>query len=386
MKVLQMIDVLGFGGAQKVVETFTREATSRGLNTTIVSLKEDFCLDGSDSVSPSVIKGQMTCQLEQAGGKVEVIPARKLLDTRRMQYLVNYIRQERFDVVQTHLTYANILGVYAGKRAGVPVIATLHSISMERALYHPIRETLETIALRYGAQRVVAVGHAVAQAHQRRLGKKKVLVVPNAVPTIELLSETERTRLRKELIGRAESPVLIAVGRLVEPKAYTDLIHAFSILCPAYPDAVLLIVGDGDQRSILEQMIRQKNLEKRVFLLGARGDVPRLLAASDIYVLSSHWEGLPMAVLEAMMAGLPVVATAVGDVPYVVNHSAGILVPPRVPEQLAEAMVAFLSDPIRRRITGVAAREHARQHFGISPWFNRLMEVFQTANYREQNA
>jgi glycosyltransferase involved in cell wall biosynthesis len=100
-------------------------------------------------------------------------------------------------------------------------------------------------------------------------------------------------------------------------------------------------------------------------------------------VISSHWEGLPMAVLEAMMAGLPVVATAVGDLPRVVNHDTGVLVPAGNPARLAEAISCFLTDPIRRRIAGVAAREHAMQNYSINAWFDRLLEVFLAASQRK---
>ncbi|MBU1660371.1 MAG: glycosyltransferase, partial [Chloroflexi bacterium] len=152
--------------------------------------------------------------------------------------------------------------------------------------------------------------------------------------------------------------------------------QAFAALHQKIPAAYLIIVGGGTLYDQLSEQVAALKLEKHTQLLGARTDVPRLLAASDIYVNASHREGLPLAILEAMSAGLPVVATGVGGVPELVGGR-GILVPPRRPEAFTAALVSLLNDPARQRSLGMAARAHVNHHYAPSPWFEQILAVYQ---------
>ena len=120
-------------------------------------------------------------------------------------------------------------------------------------------------------------------------------------------------------------------------------------------------------------------LDHSICCLGVRSDVPQLLAASDIFVSSSHWEGLPVAILEAMMAGLPIVATAVGDIPKVVTPEAGIIVPPQQPDCLAEALNDLISRPDKARAMGAAASTRATQEYSLDTWMKRHVAVYEEA-------
>ena len=129
----------------------------------------------------------------------------------------------------------------------------------------------------------------------------------------------------------------------------------------------LWLVGDGPLRPAVEKAIVKMGLERKVLFLGIRDDVPKLLAASDLFVLSSDYEGVPLAVLEAMAAGKPVVATAVGGVPELIEDGkTGILVPPRNPETLAKGILRLVKDADLRQRMGKAARERAQERFDIS--------------------
>ena len=114
----------------------------------------------------------------------------------------------------------------------------------------------------------------------------------------------------------------------------------------------------------------------RVILLGVRNDVPRLLAAGDIFVSASHWEGLPVAVLEAMAVGLPVVATSVGDVPDVVVPGTGLIVPPHQPAALATTIRTLLDDPEQGRQLGMAGRAHVVRNYAIEAWADKLLKLY----------
>jgi glycosyltransferase involved in cell wall biosynthesis len=133
--------------------------------------------------------------------------------------------------------------------------------------------------------------------------------------------------------------------------------------------------NDG-YRNILEQKIKDLQLSDHVGLLGWRTDVPSLLLASDMFVLASHWEGLPIAVLEAMNAGLPIVATDVGDNAWAIDAT-GMIVPPRQPGELAAAIEKLLDDPVRSRALGQAARTRIEKSFNPSVWFDEIISVYQ---------
>jgi glycosyltransferase involved in cell wall biosynthesis len=135
-------------------------------------------------------------------------------------------------------------------------------------------------------------------------------------------------------------------------------------------------VGRGEQRNAIEAAIARLGLGDRVQLLGLRRDVPRLLAASDVFASAAAWEGMPVAVLEAMAAGLPIVATAVGDVPRVVDESCGTLVPPGRPDQLGAALDRVLADSGLRIRQGEAGRRRVARHFGAHAWSSRLIELY----------
>jgi glycosyltransferase involved in cell wall biosynthesis len=209
------------------------------------------------------------------------------------------------------------------------------------------------------------------------LAGKDIRVVPNSVELPPRVSSEERRAIRTELAGNPDDPLVITVGRLTPQKGYKDLLAAFSRVARDFPHTRLLIVGQGRLHAELQRRIAELGLEQQVQMLGLRTDVPHLLAASDIYVNSSLWEGLSEAMLEAMAAGLPVVATAVGDAPWVVVDGAGCLAPPGQPERLAEALSELLADPERRHRFGAAARQYALCNHDPSAWAGRILDIYE---------
>jgi glycosyltransferase involved in cell wall biosynthesis len=193
---------------------------------------------------------------------------------------------------------------------------------------------------------------------------------------MEPLDPTERRKLRRELGVEGSTPLLISVGRLHPQKAIPDLLCALARLRDEGIDFALRLAGAGPSGALVQEEIARLRLADRVTLLGVRRDIPRLLGASDLYVSSSLWEGLPVATLEAMAAGLPVVATAVGDVPYAVTPETGTLVEPGDVEALADAVARMLRDKERRALQGAAARRRAREHFGREAWIERILAIY----------
>lgn len=358
-----IIDNLIVGGAQKLLITLAAQAQAYSLDVTIVSLSSN-----NDRM--------ILDELSRLGTKVYIFPAKHLLDIRRIFRLARFLSSQDFDLVQCHLTYANIIGTLCGRLAGLPVVNTLHSIADVLQEFHPMIGSLETWAMRHWANRIVAVGHTIRNSFQSRLRGRSIEVVPNAVSIPIIITPAQRVKLRKEVAGDPAKTILISVGRFAPAKGYEDLVLAFSMLVTSYPDIVLLLVGDGPLFGEIHNLVSKSGLEKNVFLLGKRNDVPSLLAASDLYVSSSHWEGLPLAILEAMMAGLPIVATGVGDIPSVVTADIGLVVPPHQPESIAEAIAKLLDEPARLRQMGAAGRALAVEQYSPQAWMERLLNLY----------
>ena len=175
--------------------------------------------------------------------------------------------------------------------------------------------------------------------------------------------EGARERLRAELGLRPEEVVAITVANFRAEKAYPDLLRAARLAFDATPDLRLLIVGQGPQRELIEKMHDELGLGDRCTVLGYRADVMELLAASDFFVIASHFEGFPIALMEAMAMGLPAVGTRVGGVPEAIEHGReGILVDPGCVEELAAALVTMAEGHGERRAMALRAREKGRRY------------------------
>jgi glycosyltransferase involved in cell wall biosynthesis len=365
MRVAQIIDSLHFGGAQKMQVMLAQAVREHDVDLTVMSLrkktKDTNTLD----------------ELQSLGARVIFYSSEGVLNPKRIWHMARFLRREGIDVVHTHLTYANIVGTLAGRLAGIPVIASLRNSRLEKRFYHPVRYRLETWLLRHWADQVMAVGYATAQAHQERLCSKPIEAVPSAMTLIPPLPEAERAALRTEITGDPSRPLLLAVGRLTYQKGYGYLLTAFADLHQKHPEAALAIAGDGKLYDELMAQIKTLGLEGHAVLLGGRNDVPRLLAASDIFVLSSLWEGLPVAVLEAMAAGVPVVATSVSDTPRVVVDGTGLLVPSQDPGQLSQALCSLLDNPALRQSLGMAAQAHIIQNHNPAVWVKQILAMYE---------
>lgn len=364
MRIAQVIDSMGLGGAQKLLVTFAETINPQEVELTIVELN-----DTGDIHAP------FNEQLRQMGVRVVQFPARGILNPLRMGRLWQFFRRERFDVIHTHLTYANFLGVVIGRLAGIPAVSSLHNV--QRHAHFFVRDNLEDFALRHVAQRVIAIGHIVAEVNQPLYPTVPLDIIPNAVSPVPPLTAEERHAKRLELgDGDATRPLLLAVGRLTPQKSYPDMIEAMRLVHQQHPEAYLLIAGGGKQEDNMAEQITAAGLTNVVKMLGRRGDVPALMVASDIFVSSSLWEGLPISLLEAMSARLPVVSTAVGDVPQVVIENTGLMTPAGDTAALAQALLRLLDNPTERHAMGQAAYNHVMSTYGPELWTERLLTLY----------
>lgn len=362
MKIVQMIDTLHVGGAQKMQVFLARSLRPLGITLTLINLSRH--ADAS-----------LVAQLEAEDVRIVSFPFPRLFSPVIFLRLIFFLRAEKFDLIHAYLTYSNIIASIAGRISGIPVIASLRS-SGYRQHKNALRERFENFCLQHLADRVLANGNSVGEFARSRSGKTPVDVIVNAVNMVPPLSEEERNILRGELVGNARRPLILSVGRLTKPKGFFDLLDAFKLIHSIHSNAALVIAGSGLLLNDLTSRVNELGLDQDVFLLGLRNDIPRLLAAADIYVNSSHREGTPVSVLEAMSAGLAVVATSVGENPFLLDQSTGRLVPPGRPDELADAVIKLLESPQTRIELGQSARAQAQKKYGQAGWRRNVLELY----------
>ena len=289
--------------------------------------------------------------------------------------LVRLLRLERVDVLHAHKFGSNVWGTVLGRLAGVPVV-----VAHEQTWSYdgePLRRFLDRHVVARLADVFVAVSHEDARrmVSVEGIDPSLVRVVPNAIPAPRPGSPE---RLRSHLGIPDDAPVVGVVGLLRAQKALEVLVDAAALMRDRVPGLRVLIAGDGPERARLEALVRARGLESVVSLLGVRSDVPDVLAALDVAVLTSDFEGTPLAVLEYMAAGKAIVATRVGGVPELLDEGEhGLLVPPRDPAALAEAVELLLADPVRRHALGRAARERQRREFDLNATVRGLEALYE---------
>ena len=371
LHVVQIIDSLGAGGAEQLIVTFAEVAKAKDLKVTVISLMDDAKYRPDSS---------HTAQLKALGVNVYSIETHKLYELRPIFRLLKIFRQEKFDVVQTHLSHGDILGAFVGWLTGTPVVATLHTPNPRRIGHYLIRQYIWYFALRHLSRRVIAVGRVVENIYQDILGASKIDLVLNAVKIEQPLLPLDREALRREVLsGDSNRPFILCVGRLVDGKGLFELITAFARVLEKHSGAMLVFAGDGELRQSLEAEVNTLGLVNSVRFLGMRDDIPRLLGAADIYVSASFWEGMSIALLEAMAAGLPIVATAVGEAPYLLAEDRGVLIPPKDISAIENGLCQVLDNPSCASAMGLAARKYAIDYCSPDIWLESLMEIYSKA-------
>lgn len=362
MRIFMLSTSMGMGGADQQIILLARAMLARGHQVRIVSLAP---------------LGQMGLEARHEGIPVESLELRRAAgDVPRLLRLIRMIRAWRPDVLHSHMVHANLLARLVRRPARVPaLVSTVHSINdgggLRMMAYRLTNGLVDrhTIISQLAAERYVAIG---------AIPRVRLQVIPNTVDTERFRRSPEaRVALRREL-GMDREFVWLAVGRFEEAKDCPTMIAAFSRLSGERPASRLLLVGKGSLQGQVEAQIGAAGLAERVRLLGVRRDVPALMSAADGYLLSSAWEGMPVVLLEAAAAELPVVATRVGGVPEVVEDGVtGFLVPPGDAEGLARAMAAVEGlGPEARNALGAQGRALVEQRYGSGAVMDRWERLY----------
>lgn len=290
--------------------------------------------------------------------------------------LAREFRRYRIHIAHTHSWATVMEGIIGARLARVPIIihgehgtmkteTKLH-IQIQRALWH-------------STDQMLAVSNVLRENLQRQFNfpKEKIRVIANGVDLSRFALTRQSDDYKTRLGLPANALVFGAIGRVVPVKAYPTLLQAAKLIFDEIPMAHLVMVGDGPQLEALVQLAEEYQIAARVHFLGARKDVPEILRAFDVFVLSSESEGMSNTILEAMASARPVVATAVGGNPeLVVDRETGLLVPPHDPPAMAAAIMKLLRDTELCRQMGWLGRQRVEEKFSLEVMVQNYANIY----------
>jgi glycosyltransferase involved in cell wall biosynthesis len=363
MRILFLSTSMGMGGADSQLLSAAHGMRSRGHEVRIVSLTQ---------------LGPMGLEAQRAGIPTESLDMRRgVPDPRGLVRLVGLVRAWRPDVLHSHMVHANLMARALRLITPVPVmVATIHNIYEGGRLWMAAYRLTNALV-----DHVTIVSQAAADrfVRERIVPKSLLTVIPNGVDTEQFRRiPREVGHSLRQSLGLEGKFVWLAVGRFEIAKDYPNMLRGFARVRERFPQAVLLLVGRGSLQSETERLAQSLGLGSGVRFLGVRDDVVQVMSAADGYVMSSAWEGMPMVLLEAAAAGLPIVTTRVGGNHEVVRDGeSGFVVPPRDHQALGRAMLRLMElSETERRAMGDRGREVIRAHYGLNRVVERWEELY----------
>lgn len=370
---MEVISDLNVGGAQEVVRTLVENLAEVGCVPVLCTFQD----------------GPLRREIEGLGILVEVLPERRssvmalprfLAEMWRIrQALVALVEQYEIDIVQTHLLRSLdflVLSLRLNRR--LQIYWTFHNaqfdlreehLQQHKWLLRPKRFA-HHLLYRWGGRWVnglIAVSEDVKTSLLKTIpgiSAEKIAVIDNGVDVRRYRQVVDRAAVRQSLGLDEGDQVAAVVATFKRQKGHCYLIEAAAAVVEQFPNLHILLIGDGELHPELKAQTEALGLERHIHFLGTRHDVPELLATSDFFVLPSLWEGLSMALVEAMASGLPVIATEVSGTNQVMAAGeTGWLVPPGDSQRLAEAMVELLADPARAQMMAAAASQRVERYF-----------------------
>ncbi len=287
------------------------------------------------------------------------------------------LKEHGVTVLHTHLYYPGFIGRIAAWLAGVPVVVTHeHGKTLWKRWYH---KAFERLALR-GTDLRLAVSQDIMNLRMRNENTPpaKIRLVYNAVDPSRLEVDDETRKKTREALGIANFMVVGTVGRLVDAKSYDLLLEVAREVCDRKPYVRFILAGTGPLEGDLLKRRDALDLKEQFLFLGQRRDIPELLAATDLYVISSQREGLPISLIEAMMARKPVVSTAVGGIPDTLTHACdGILVEPGDRAALIEAITDLIGNRSKMDMLGQNARKKAVERYSPGKILGEIEGIYE---------
>jgi L-malate glycosyltransferase len=367
-RVLHLITRLPVGGAERLLVDIASQLDRNRYESVVCCIQE---------------KGELAQELEALGIPVLCLNRMrsKRFDLRAVADLIGLIRARRISLVHCHLYHANLYGRLAALVARVPAIATVHNTYVRRKLHRRLLNNL----LSRGSARVIAVSEEIRRDLLRYDGiaPDRIVMIQNGIDLRRVETQMTRLQARERLGISAEEFTIGCIGRLEEQKGHRYLLEALAML---EEDQTLagrtrvLLVGDGRLQRELKERASALGVAGKVSFLGTRRDIAEILKALDLVVMPSLWEGLSVAMLEAMAAGLPLVISDVGGVSQALgNNEYGLKVAPADPAGLAGAIRLLAGDPGRRASLGRLAKQRVLAEFSAEAMLAKLGLVYEDA-------
>ncbi len=358
MRVLQLIASNGFYGAEQVVALLSARLAELDCEITV------------GLFNASKMPGhQLVRSLEERGIRVWDLPCRTRVDLQAVGRLARFLKEERIDVLHTHGYKANVYGWPAARIAGCTVVATCHNWTNRTPALRRYG-SLDKFLLR-AFDGVVAVSDTVASTLTRSgYASQKLRIIPNGIDTARY-----HAAARGPVNGRA--PVLGTLSRLSTEKGVDVLIRALPRILERYPTLQCVVAGEGPERAQLLLLAAELGVSDHLQLLGFCTDAPGFLSRCSIVVHPSRVDGMPLALLEAMAAGKPIVASAVGGIPALLRDGiAGVLVPSDDPDALADGVLRLLADTDLGERCALEAAVYAHRYFDAALMGFRYLEAY----------
>lgn len=368
-RVFWLIDSLTAGGAESLTASLAEHHDASRLELHIGCLKR---IDGNDFEQ----------RIHDSGTTLKIFNIRNLRDITGYRRLLSHVRELMPDMIHSHLTTSSIYGSLLSMQTGIPLVASMHvmpeqGLGFQRKL---LRQLLEILLLKRYAARIVMVSAAARDAWiaNGTFGPERLHVIHNGIPVIPT-DTAARLQVRKNLGLDADTTVIACISVMRAGKGLEYLLEAFA--CLQQPDTGLLLIGDGPERQQLESLASELGIAGRVTWTGFRHDTARLLEASDLFVLPSLFDAFPTVLIEAMMLGIPVIASNTGGIPEIVQHGKnGLLTEPGSSLALQQAVTRLLEDPGLASSLAEQGRYHAMQQLSLSAWQERLQSCYQAVS------
>ncbi|MGA2736250.1 MAG: glycosyltransferase [Bryobacteraceae bacterium] len=372
MKILQLISTEGFYGAESMLLALARTLPALGCGS-IVGIFAD----------PRARHGELAARAARLGLQVETVPCAGRWDWRTVGRIRQLLQAHGVDVLHTHGYKADVYGYAAARRNRVALVATCHNWP-NRLPSMRAYAAIDRLALRHFDRVATASGPVAKILNRWRVPAHKLRTIPNGVdmePFRGLFCEPPcpPPSLRNEFASGSE-PLVGFVGRLVPDKGGAVLISAAQTVLRAFPNAKFVFAGEGPARAEWEALAARLGIASHVLFAGRRDDMPSVYAALDMVILPSLQEAMPMCLLEALAAGKPVVATAVGAVPQlIVPGVTGLLCEAGDVAGLSTAILRLLRDPGLGRTLGGRGRAHVERNFAAEVVGRSYIGLYQEA-------
>jgi glycosyltransferase involved in cell wall biosynthesis len=363
MRILHLISSSGMYGAEQVLLSLARLSKKDGHRPYVV------CLKAEEKSDPDLYAKAKVNAIDTL-----VIGCRRKLDIGAVLKIKRFIIDNRIDIVHSHGYKANFYGACVCRLIKVPIVATLHGWTAENRKIK-LYENIDKLIMRSFDHLVPVSPLIYDYLRKKDFSTRKITFIPNAVDTEKFSPEARSADIRQKF-GLGHSLVIGSVGRLSPEKGHSRLIRVFKQIVSVYPDAKLLIVGDGALRESLEEEARSLGLRDKVIFAGSQADMVSMYKAMDIFVLPSFTEGLSLVMLEAMSMGLAVVATAVGAASFVAGDGECILIPPHDNWALEKALLALINDSQLRVRMKDKARQRVSADFSLASFSRNYMRIY----------